>query len=132
MKQIVICRDTLAEMIAHLEAVLPEEGCGLLGSADGVLCRHFPVENRLHSPTAFEFEPKQMVKAMVQMPADEMFAIYHSHPVGLPIPSEQDIALAAYPEAATLIVGWDKANAPIVRGYRLEMSDFIEIPVAVV
>ena len=46
-----------AAMLAHLRSAYPEEACGLMAGVDGEVLRLYAVENRLHSPVAYEMEP---------------------------------------------------------------------------
>jgi proteasome lid subunit RPN8/RPN11 len=39
----------IEQIILHLEACLPEEGCGVIGGRDGKAEVIFPVTNELHS-----------------------------------------------------------------------------------
>jgi proteasome lid subunit RPN8/RPN11 len=96
-------------MIDHLQSVLPEEGCGLLGGHDSVATRVFPIENVLHSQTRFRMHPVQQVQAIhTMLDADmELVGIFHSHPEGPAGISMPDIQEVAYPQAAYLIFWLD-------------------------
>ncbi|MBK8430028.1 MAG: M67 family metallopeptidase [Chloroflexi bacterium] len=75
---------------AHLRAVAPQEGCGLLAGVGGRVTAVYPIPNKLASPVAFEMEPAAQVEAMLAMERQgwELLAIYHSHPTSprLPVP----------------------------------------------
>jgi proteasome lid subunit RPN8/RPN11 len=106
-------------MLAHLEAVPPLEGCGLLGGKNGRIHTHYPIANRLNSPTAFEMEPQQLVTAVLNLESQGMalLAIYHSHPYGPAAPSPTDVARANYPEAVQLIVSFADPAHPQSAGF---------------
>ncbi len=106
-----------AAMLAHLRSVYPEEGCGLMAGVDGDVLRLYPVENRLHSPAAYEMEPRRLIEALQQIEEArwELLAIYHSHPQGPETPSAQDVAQAYYPEALYVIVSLARPERPVVR-----------------
>ncbi|MDA0245675.1 MAG: M67 family metallopeptidase [Chloroflexi bacterium] len=92
---------------AHLRAVAPQEGCGLLAGVGGRVTAVYPIPNKLASPMAFEMEPAAQVEAMLAMERQdwELLAIYHSHPTSPAYPSPTDIAYAVnYPETGLLIV----------------------------
>ena len=116
-----IQRPLYAEMIAHLKAVYPQEGCGLLAGIENQVFKNYPIENILHSPTAFEMDPLQQVKTMlaIENQANELLAIYHSHPHGPSKPSETDIAQAYYPDTVNIIVSLANWAAPTMRGFHI-------------
>lgn len=123
-----------ADMFAHLDAVAPEEGCGLLGgSPDGRVIKVYLVTNELHSPVRYRMAPTELVSALMEIEAHgwELLAIFHSHPGGLAVPSATDIAEAHYPDSAYIIC------APLAVGWRARaftIADRLvsEIPLVVV
>ncbi len=106
---IVLRREHLAQMEAHVARCAPEEGCGLIAGVDGVSVAVLPVTNALHSPVRFRMDPQEQWRAFLQLETQgwEMLGIFHSHPQGPPYPSPTDLAEAAYPEALYLI--WFRA-----------------------
>ena len=111
----------LAEMLAHVGGLWPEEACGLLGGRDGRATRLYPIENVHHSPVAFEMAPLQQIKAMLAMEAEglELVAIFHSHPHGPARPSATDVANAYYPDAVQLIISLADRARPSVRAFTI-------------
>jgi proteasome lid subunit RPN8/RPN11 len=103
---LIISQAINAAVLEHACAAYPLEACGLLGGQNGRALTLYPVDNVLQSPVAFEMDPLQQVRAMVDIEAQgmELAAIYHSHPHGPARPSPTDIAHAYYPEAVHLIV----------------------------
>jgi proteasome lid subunit RPN8/RPN11 len=93
-------------MMNHLQAVYPEEGCGFLAGRAGRVTAVYPIENHLHSITAFTMAPDAQLAALQAIDAAglSLLAIFHSHPHSAPTPSPTDIAQAYYPDAALLIV----------------------------
>jgi proteasome lid subunit RPN8/RPN11 len=129
----------LAEaMIAQAAAGYPEEVCGLVAGewrregGDGRAVRLYPVENRLHSPVAYEMEPRQQVAAIVALEAEglALLAIYHSHPDGPARPSMADLAQAYYPDQAYLIISLADQGRPSLRAFMLSGGSAEEIVVA--
>lgn len=110
-----------AEMLAHLRSAYPEEACGLMAGIDGEVLRLYPIENRLHSPVAFEMEPRQQLQALQQLEDAgwHLLAIYHSHPQGPETPSARDIAQAHYPDALNVIVSLAAPDRPVVRVFSI-------------
>jgi proteasome lid subunit RPN8/RPN11 len=103
------------QILNHLQACLPEEGCGLIGGLSGWGKQLLPIPNQLHSPTAFQMQAAEMIAAMLSFEQNglELLAIYHSHPNGPLWPSARDVAAFAYPQAWTIIA------APTQRGWRI-------------
>lgn len=131
MNEIVLSAALIEEMIAHVVAHAPEEACGLVGGRDGRAVRLYPVENVRHSPVAYEMEPRQQVRAMLDMETagEELLAIYHSHPHGPAWPSPTDRRQAYYPETAYIIISLADPERPAVRAFMLQDGRATEITV---
>lgn len=112
-------RPLFQQIIRHLEDVLPEEGCGLIAGTEGLAQTVYPVRNSLASPIAYEMEPVEQLEAMLDLENRglDLLAIYHSHPHGPAEPSETDISMAYYPEAAYLIISWDRNHKLTARAF---------------
>jgi proteasome lid subunit RPN8/RPN11 len=130
---ILICKQVYEEMLAHLRAVYPEEGCGFLAKEENesVLCRHFPIENTQHSPTTYQMNPQQQVNALLQIGEND-FAIYHSHPHTPPHPSPTDIHQATYPRTPYLICSFANFSTPIARAFTIQNSQVVEHNITIV
>lgn len=120
------------EVIAHVMSLFPEEACGLLGGQDGRAARLYPVENMLHSPVAFEMDPLQQIRAMLELEEAglELLAIYHSHPHGPAWPSASDVAQAYYPDTAQIIISLADRARPSLRAFIIAEGRVSEISVA--
>lgn len=118
-------------MTAHVQAVYPEEGCGLLFAPPGrpaaTLC---VVENLLHSPTAYQMHPAELVQTILRQEAagQELVAIFHSHPAGPATPSAADQAQWFYPAVAMFIIGWPLSG----RAFYLNDHNICEVIVQMV
>ena len=90
---------------SQLTRALPEEACGLLAGHGGLVEQVYPVDNALHSPTAYRMDAAGQVRAMLAIEQAKLalLGIYHSHPVGPAIPSATDLRQASYPDALYLI-----------------------------
>jgi proteasome lid subunit RPN8/RPN11 len=122
MDALTLSREQFRQITAQLQAAWPEEACGLLGGPrGGPVLRVYAVENIRHSPTAYEMEPHQQVRAMIEIEDAgwEILAIYHSHPHGPAAPSETDIAQAYYPDSLYLICAPSLDGAWAARAYRI-------------
>lgn len=111
----------------------PEEACGLLaGKTLGQVEKVFPVANRLHSPSRFEMDPREQLRAFIDIEAAglELCAIYHSHPLGPAAPSPTDLTEFAYPGVVYLIWAPEQPGpSPVwdARGFLLDDRVVIEI-----
>lgn len=122
-------RPFLNQMLDHLQACYPLEGCGLLaGDEMGRVTAVYPIDNILQSPTAYEMDPHQQIEALLALEAAswQLLAIYHSHPQGPELPSATDIALAFYPGVAHIIVSLHGQTGPVVRAFQIVGQEVIE------
>lgn len=99
------------------------EVCGLIAGRHGQPVRCYPVANAdPHPDHHFLMEPHQQIAAMRAMRerGEELFAIYHSHPDSPPLPSAEDLAQAAYPEALYLIISLATKGTLQMRGFEFK------------
>ena len=118
-----------AQMLGHVQQSRPEEACGLLGGPPGRVERVYLVENIDHSPVAYQMDPTEQVRVMVEIEAAgwEIVGIFHSHPAGPPVPSPTDVAQAFYPEAVYVIVAPDGPETWGMRGFRIDQGRVWEV-----
>lgn len=143
--------EDLSEIISHLIAAYPNEGCGLvLRGKDGTL-RVRPMENaydRYHakdpvtfprtSRTAYRFDSKEFlaVSREADEKGEEVSCIFHSHADVGAYFSAEDRAMAApdgeplMPGVAYLVVAIDQGRATAARVYRWNSGDFAETVLA--
>ena len=103
----------------------PDECCGaILGPIGGDQpMRLKPMINAAHSPTFYEFDPKDLL-ALYREADDndeEIVVIYHSHTETEAFPSRTDIAYAGEPDAHYVLVSTRKQIAPATefRSFRI-------------
>lgn len=116
------------QILDHLAACLPEEGCGILAGPPGVCSTAFMITNDQHSPVSFLMNPQEQLQAFLRLEelGIELNAIFHSHPSGPQIPSQTDVDEFAYPGAILLICvpldgDW------VIRGFEIQEKDVTEI-----
>jgi len=124
MTEIVITPDAYAAVLEACQSGYPAEVCGLVGARRSILDRAFPVPNVAQAAAGtcgFLMDSRAQLRAMreIEDAGLDLGGIYHSHPNTPAVPSEADIDLAAYPEAAHLIVGLRDAERPEVRAWRI-------------
>ncbi|RKF21081.1 M67 family peptidase [Altericroceibacterium spongiae] len=77
---------------------LPQEACGLLLGASGIIDRAVPVRNVAAEPLRhFEIDPQALIDAhrAERQGGPELIGYFHSHPVGRAAPSPTDRARAS-------------------------------------
>lgn len=128
---------TLAQFETMVQQALsgyPNEACGLVAGND-VRTKHlYPVENIRRSPIAYEMDPVEQLRAMIDLEQRgwELIAIYHSHPNGPPVPSATDVEQAYYPESAHVIISLVDRQQPAVRCFNIITDRVTEIPLIIV
>ncbi len=113
--------DHYRALLAHARAEYPNEACALLAGRDGVVERVYALPNAEASPTFYVVEPKAQLRAMTEMDdlGLDLVGIFHSHVATEAYPSRTDVELAAYPEAAYLILSLADAEEPVLRAFRI-------------
>jgi proteasome lid subunit RPN8/RPN11 len=123
---------TLTVSRAHVDAIVeqsrteyPDECCGvILGPiGKGSPERLKPMINAAHSPTFYEFDPKDLLALYREVDDndEEIVVIYHSHTETEAFPSRTDIAYAGEPGAHYVLVSSRKEIAPAIefRSFRI-------------
>jgi [CysO sulfur-carrier protein]-S-L-cysteine hydrolase len=108
-------------LVAHARAEFPNEACALLAGRDEVAERLYALPNAEASPTFYVVEPKAQLRAMTEMDdlGLDLVGIFHSHVATDAYPSRTDVELAAYPDAAYLILSLADPEAPVLRAFRI-------------
>ncbi len=120
-----ISRTLVNAILEQSRVEYPDECCGvILGpvGSDKAL-RHKPMINAAHSPTFYEFDPKELLALYREIDDndEEIVVIYHSHTETEAYPSRTDIAYAGEPGAHYILVSTRKeiATTPEFRSYRI-------------
>ncbi|TNF32818.1 MAG: M67 family peptidase, partial [Gammaproteobacteria bacterium] len=111
------------EVNQHLIKLARENGdreiCGFIGRHPNGEFQIYEITNVAgDSRRLFEMDPAQQIAAMKTMreQAQQLYAIYHSHPTSPAMPSLTDMEQAAYPEVLYLIISL-ATSTPEVRGF---------------
>lgn len=117
---LVLPRAMQDEIIAHARAGLPNEACGILGGRDGRATRFFPAVNGKASPYFYDIDAQDLLRIVMEIEDadDDIVAIYHSHVESPAFPSRTDVELAAWPDAAYMIVSLG-AEPPEVKAFAI-------------
>jgi proteasome lid subunit RPN8/RPN11 len=127
-------RALLPQLIAEASATPDVECCGLLAGRDGVISALLPARQGAPRASTYEIAPAELFSFFRRMRDEhlEHLGIYHSHPRGDNSPSESDVALAYYPEAAYFIIS-PRPDAPRpVRAFRIADGRWSELVIDLV
>ena len=112
-------------IVEQSRAEYPDECCGVIL---GAICsdtptRLKPMINAAHSPTFYEFDPKDLLTLYREVDDndEEIVVIYHSHTETEARPSRTDIAYAGEPGAHYVLVSTREEIAPAIefRSFRI-------------
>ena len=80
------------EMVAHIVESYPNEGCGVVGSKDGLVVKHYPTTNAADEPDDFSIIAEaDLVRIYNDVDSyDGDMIYYHSHPRSEAYPSARD------------------------------------------
>lgn len=141
-----ICAAQVEQMVAHVRAEAPNEGCGMLGGRDGTVLAVFPARNAAASPIRFTIHPEdllQIVRTVEYERAWQIVGIFHSHVASRAYPSATDVAEAEfdmgngelaerYPGAVHVVISLANSERPDVRGYTIRQGEIAEAPLCIV
>ena len=134
---LIISRAFVDVIIEQSRSEYPDECCGvILGPVgSGKASRLKAMVNAAHSPTFYEFDPKDLLALYreVDEQDEEIVVIYHSHTETEAYPSRTDIAYAGEPGAHYVLVSTREEIAPATefRSYRIIDGTVTEEPVTI-
>lgn len=117
------------EIVSHARSGFPNEVCGLVATLGGEAIRVYPIESVDPSPVHYHMDPKQQLKAVMEIDDNEweMGGIYHSHTRTRAYPSATDVKLAFYPGTLYMIVSLADDDRPDLRAFRIEDGRIEEV-----
>lgn len=109
----------LNAMIKHARRAAPGEACGLVAADDDLVVRAYETANTETEPDRFTIDPAEHFAVLgdAEDLGLEIIGTYHSHPTGLPVPSEKDLNGGIDPAWVNFIVGVED-DLVVVRAYR--------------
>jgi proteasome lid subunit RPN8/RPN11 len=121
-----IVRNALDDMIAHARETAPDECCGLLVGARGVIERIHRARNLQASPTRYSIDPVDHFAAIhaARSQGQRVVGAYHSHPTTGPVLSETDIAEASGGSGFVYVIV--SLLGPEVRAYQMKRGTLEE------
>lgn len=116
-----ISRKLLEEMVGRARLEYPYECCGILASKDDKVVAIHPLTNVDKSSVTYLADGAQQLAAIraVEDASLTLAAIYHSHPFSPCYPSQRDVNMAYYPDAAYVIISLLRWEDPEVKAFRI-------------
>ena len=127
LRHLVLPADLAGRIEADARRTPNVEVCGLLGGHGERVVSAYPVTNVSPTPaSAFFMDPQGQLNAMREMDrsGEAMLAIYHSHPRTVAEPSPRDLAGAAYPGLAYVIVSLVPDASPSIAAFAFDGGRF--------
>jgi proteasome lid subunit RPN8/RPN11 len=128
-----VARDVHARFVGHAYDGLPLEACGLLGgpASSGTASVFYPCANVAASSRVYTLDPRDHLRAERDAEGRglEIVGVMHSHTHTEAYPSPTDVEQAPDPTWHYVIVSL-RAEAPVVRSYRIVDGAVTEEPVA--
>ncbi len=109
------------EIIAHAQAELPRECCGVIAGRAGRATRLYRLTNLEAGNRLYRVDDTELYRVYreIEDQGGELLAIYHSHPASPPYPSATDVSLAFWAEAYYIICSLTDPAAPEVRAFHI-------------
>ena len=122
------------EMVQHALEEDPNECCGILAGAGGIVLQHYRITNTERSPYRYSMDGRELNRVLIELDDNgwEMQVIYHSHTHSPAYPSDTDVRLAAnWPDPYYLLVSLMDKQSPDVRTFTIVDGTVTEEPVVI-
>ncbi|SPQ01181.1 Mov34/MPN/PAD-1 family [Candidatus Sulfobium mesophilum] len=121
MEEIILPREFMRRILSHGRSAYPDEACGILAGEENVVKVMYEATNLESSPVSYMLDPGEQFRIMKEIRdrGMRMVAIYHSHPLAPPYPSQKDINLVFYHDAAYIIAGLLDRADPQVKAFEI-------------
>ena len=156
MKGLAISQSILEELRTHARECDPYECCGLLAGQHGRADTHYRITNTVakndqaskvfseakvkdlnglsehnKAEVAYFMDPKELAQAFKDMRSRhlDLLGIYHSHTHSPAYPSETDVGLAYYPDAAYVIISLENKRHPTIRAFTIRDKQVHPLPI---
>ena len=121
-------------MVQHALEEDPNECCGILAGAGGIVLQHYRITNTEKSPYRYSMDGRELNQVLRELDDNgwEMQVIYHSHTHSPAYPSSTDVRLAAnWPDPYYLLVSLLDKQSPDVRLFTIFEETVTEEPVVI-
>lgn len=127
MHSLSLTNEQLQQMIAHVDAHLPMEACGLLAGRGFSVESVLVVANQAQSPVRYVMDAIEQLNAFEWIDSQglDLVGIFHSHPTGPETVSPTDIADAAYDVVQVILARANGIWHP--RGFWIENNSYYEV-----
>ncbi len=131
---VTVPKDQLELMIEDARTRYPVEACGLLAGRGHTVEKVYPLANVERSPVRFAMDPDVQAKAFREIEGKgwEVVGVYHSHPVGPPAPSAEDLKGGTFPDYLYVIVNLKDFSSPRCSAYRIRQGEVAEVSLEIV
>lgn len=126
-KEIVISKEHLDEMIFHCRENYPNEACGIMAGKNREVSKIYKMTNIEKSSVSYFMDSKEQFSVMKDIRENNlsMLAIFHSHPSSPAYPSVKDVSLAFYEDAVYVIVSLIEKE-PVVKSFSIKAGGEIK------
>ena len=133
MDEVILPRKFINRILSHGRSAFPEEACGILSGEGNRVRAMYETANMESSPVSYMIDTEEQFRIMKEIrdKGMRMVAIYHSHPLSPPYPSQTDVRLAFYPDAAYVIAGFLDRDNPEVKAFEIVDGKVMEIDIKV-
>jgi desampylase len=131
MKSLWLTDEQVETILTHVLAEAPREACGLIAGTGSRAQEITSIPNVAPDPLQhYEMDPQALAKSLMQMSGRglDLIGFYHSHPSDEPVPSPTDVAQAAYPRTAYLIVGLKNPTKPQLAAWTIDYGQVKRLP----
>jgi [CysO sulfur-carrier protein]-S-L-cysteine hydrolase len=127
MHSLSLTNEQLQQMIAHVDAHLPMEACGLLAGRGSSVESVLVVTNQAQSPVRYVMDPIEQLNAFEWIDSQglDLIGIFHSHPTGPETVSPTDILESAYDVVQVILARVNDDWHP--RGFWIENNSYREV-----
>lgn len=114
------------QMIAHLRAARPNEGCGVLAARAGRPVEVIPMTNASQSPLRYSLDTKEQFTVYRRLDAAglDLGGVFHSHTHTEAYPSPTDVRLAS--EDVPYVIVSLASEPPSIRAFRISKDFWYE------
>ncbi len=118
-------------MVAHALEEAPNECCGIVAAADGMVTAVHRARNKEQSPYRFSIDgmEQRRIEEAIDESGAEMAGFYHSHTGSEARPSPTDIRMMGTffgPPYVHFVVGVEDREEPVVRVFYIEDGEYRE------
>ena len=137
-EELCIPRTLADEMVVHLHAERPNEGCGLLAGRPPMVTKLIRMTNAASSPVRYALDPNEQFAAYrtIDEAGLSLAGVFHSHTHTEAYPSPTDVRLAS--EDVPYVIVSLAADPVVIRAFRIVKENWtdtdgaiVEIPVQI-